>query len=260
MIFAASLAASGIALPRPAQGAELIAFYLASWGGLPAALVKLSLGQTDSAYSDKIQIATVGVPRWFSHFRGGAKAEGVLSEGGAAMPERYDALYDLRKRHDSRISLRFTGAEGGTLAERGPDDTTRKPPLAARLRRNVIDPVSAFAAIRHRLAIDSAKKGERFTVPVYDGARRFDVAVLVEAVGGTADVIRLHLELRPIAGFKGETSEDGDPDDAPRPVEVTLTDDSRLLPLSLEVSVAWLPLVVRFEHLCGSMAQCTETN
>ena len=62
--------------------------------------------------------------------------------------------------------------------------------------------------------------------------------------------------LSPIAGFKGETSDDGDPENAPRPVEVAISDDARLLPLSMRVSVAYLPLVVELTRPCDSGAAC----
>ena len=69
--------------------------------------------------------------------------------------------------------------------------------------------------------------------------------------------LHLRLTLSPIAGFKGETSDDGDPDNAPRPVDLMITDDARLLPLSIEVSVAYLPLVVELAKSCDSASACS---
>ena len=74
----------------------------------------------------------------------------------------------------------------------------------------------------------------------------------------TDEFVGVALTLRPIAGFKGETSEDGDPDNAPRPVALTLTDDARLLPLSLTVRVFFMPLSVRLDHLCSKSAPCPD--
>ena len=67
---------------------------------------------------------------------------------------------------------------------------------------------------------------------------------------------RVELTLRPIAGFKGETSEDGDPDSAPRKVDLLVTDDARVMPLSITVPIFYMPLVVLFEHLCPSAETC----
>ena len=65
------------------------------------------------------------------------------------------------------------------------------------------------------------------------------------------------MNLRPIAGFKGELSDDGDPDDATRPVALTLTDDTRLPPLSMSVQVFYLPLVVRLDRVCPGAKNCS---
>ena len=70
-------------------------------------------------------------------------------------------------------------------------------------------------------------------------------------------VLRAELTLRAIAGFKGETSEDGDPDDAPRKVELSV-DEARKVPLSITVPVFSLPLVVQFQRLCAAPDPCTE--
>jgi Protein of unknown function (DUF3108) len=253
---AGALLAMSIVLAGAAQADEVVAFYRASWAGLPAAEMRLALGHGASEYRDEIHIETKGLARLFTKFRGGAVAEGRFAEDGAAAPSRYDALYDLRKRHDSRISMRFVGTHGAVIAERTPADTSRKPPLAETYRRNVADPLSALAAIRHTLKVKRPQPGGHFAVPVYDGARRFDVGVAVVSVGGDDNVVQLKLTLQPIAGFKGGSSEDGDPDDAPRPVDVTLTNDADLVPLSIRVSIAYLPLVVRFQHRCETFATC----
>jgi hypothetical protein len=149
--------------------------------------------------------------------------------------------------------MRFIGHDGAVIAERDATDTSRRPALPDRYRRDVVDPISALAAIRHALLHHPPRD---FTVPVYDGARRFEVLVHVVSAGGKEPTIRLLLTLRPIAGFKGETSDEGDPDDAPRPVEAVFTDDANLLPISMRVTVWYLPLVVRFDHFCKSFDSC----
>jgi hypothetical protein len=70
-------------------------------------------------------------------------------------------------------------------------------------------------------------------------------------------VLRIELNLRPIAGFKGESSDDGDPDNAPRPVALTMTDDARLLPVSIAVRVFYLPLVVQLDRVCPAAKSCS---
>ena len=239
-----------------AEAEELAAFYRATWAGLPAAEIRLGLGDTPSDYRDEIRIETQGLPRLFTKFRAEVRGEGRLGENGTAAPARYDARYDLRKRRDQHLSLRFVEREGAVIAERTAEDTSRKPPLPEAHRRDVLDPIAALAFIRQELRMKPPKPGHTFTIHVFDDARRFDVVVRVVSVGGEEDTIRLRLMLKPIAGFKGETSEDGDPDSAPRPVDLTLSNDARLLPLSLKVSIAFLPASLWLDHVCASFATC----
>jgi len=244
------------AMPGRAGGEEIVAAYSAYWAGLPAAQIRLKLRDGGAGYHDEIQIATQGLPYLFTRFRAAASAEGQRTADRSAVPSFYLADYDLRKRRDRRVSMQFVQRFGTTFAERGSDDTSRKPPLAEAFRKNAVDPLSALERIRE--ALRGAKPGRSFAIPVYDGARRFDiVGEILPKKDSTDGTLRAQLVLRPIAGFKGETSEDGDPDDAPRKVELTVTDDTKLIPLSIRVPVFFMPLVIRFEHFCASSAPCS---
>lgn len=251
IVLAAAVAAG------PAAADETVANYSAYWAGLPAANIRLTLSDGGAGYHDEIEITTLGLPHLLSRFRATASAEGRLAADRTPEPSRYLAAYDLRKRHDSRVSMLFVRRSGATVAERGPDDTSRKPPLPEGFRKNSVDPLSALERIRE--ALRTARPGSRFTIPVYDGARRFDIVGEILPRNKPADgTLRAELTLRPIAGFRGETSEDGDPDDAPRKVGLTVTDDARQLPLSITVPVFFMPLVIRFEGLCPTARSCSK--
>jgi Protein of unknown function (DUF3108) len=241
---------------RPVTAEDVVAVYSAFWAGLPAAQIRLVLRDIGPGYRDEIEISTLGLPHLFTRFRASAIAEGGRDATRAAEPSRYLALYDLRKRHDRRVSMQFVNRGGTTIAERGSDDTSRKPPLAEAFRKNAVDPLSALERIRASLR--APRPNGSFTIPVYDGARRFDiVGQILPRKNPTDGELRAELWLRPIAGFKGETSEDGDPDDAPRKVELTVTDDARLVPLSIKVRVFFMPLVVQFQRLCAPPDACS---
>lgn len=245
-----------------ARAEEIVAVYNAYWAGLPAAQIRLTLHDGAGAYEDAIEIRSQGLPRLVTHFRGTANAAGQLVPGHPAEPTHFQALYDLRKRRNSRISMRYITRDSVRLAERDALDTSRKPPLAEIFRRDAVDPMTAVERLRQAIAAVSDPGGaanRRFSIPVYDGVRRFDVVgEILPKREQTEGLLRVALNLHPIAGFKGESSDDGDPDDAPRPVALTLTDDSRLLPLSLTVRVFFLPLLVQLDHLCTQSAPCPE--
>jgi hypothetical protein len=250
------------ALTRPAHADEIAALYQAYWAGMPAGEIRLTLRDDPGAYRNEIAIRSQGLPRLVTRFRGTAASAGRLAAERLPEPLRYDAVYDLRKGRDRRLSMRFAApgglgptdlSRGGLIADRGPEDTSRKPPLAEIYRRNVLDPLSALTAIR-----DALRRGNRgtFTVPVYDGARRFDVIARILSKRGADPWLQLELTLSPIAGFKGETSEDGDPDSAPRPVALTMSDDQRLMPLAMSVQLYYLPLVVELTRWCAAATPC----
>jgi hypothetical protein len=256
---------AGSVAAAPSQSAIIAAgpvlHYAAEWAGLPAAQIDVALSGAGTHYRDEIDIHTEGLPRWFTHFSGDASSEGELAADGGTLPQRYDALYNLRKRHDKRAALRVVEQDGTRLTIRAPEDTSTKPILDEKYRRDVLDPISALEAIRHYLETHPHTVGGAFTVPVFDGARRFDVVgriVPPEAEPEDGPVVQLLLSLRPIAGFKGETSEDGDPDSAPRDVDLRLTDDAKLLPLYMRVHIAFLPLVVRYERSCPKIGACQD--
>src|SRR5260370_26973477 len=104
--------------------------------------------------------------------------------------------------------MEFAPRAGALVAERGVGDTSKKPPLAEAYRTNVLDPLSALAAIRHEL-----RHGNRgsFTIPVYDGMPRFDVIVRVRPKEARDTALHLPLTLAPIAPFNGETNHDPAP-------------------------------------------------
>ena len=252
MLLRAALMWAVAAAAHGAHADETAALYRANWAGLPAGEIRLTLRDDPAAYRGEIVIRTEGLPRLLTRFRASAVSEGRLAAALLPAPTRYDAVYDLRKRRDRRLSMQFAPRGGSVVAERGPEDTSKKPPLAEEFRSNVLDPLSALAAIR-----DALRRGERgaFTLPVYDGARRFDVLVRVGPKRAGDAVLHLALILSPIAGFKGG-GEDGDPDDAPRPVLLTISDDQRLMPLSMSVSLGYLPLVVELSGWCSAAAPC----
>ena len=210
------LVAALLSIAASARADDIVAVYAAYWAGLPAGEIRLKLHDAAAAYRDEIEIRTIGLPALLSKFRATALTEGRLAADRPAEPSHYDATYDLRKRRDRRISMHFVPRGGAVIAERGPDDTSGKPPLPEKFRSNSVDPLSAFERVRGALRAPRRSADNSFTIPVYDGARRFDIlGHILPKKDASEGTLRAELTLRPIAGFKGETSEDGDPDSAP---------------------------------------------
>jgi Protein of unknown function (DUF3108) len=236
-----------------ARADDVSALYSASWAGMPAAQIRLSLHDGDGRYRDEIAIGSEGLSWLVTHFHGVATSNGTLAANGAPAPVAYNSDYDLHKRKNRELRMNFVARDGAVFAERGAGDTSRKPELKEQFRRNVIDPLSVITVIRAAI-----RRGETaFTIPVYDGARRFNAEIRVLPRDPHDPGIHLALMLRAIAGFKGESSDDGDPDDAPRPASLTLSDDGKLTPLSMTVKIWFLPLTATLERLCAAGDPCT---
>lgn len=234
----------------PARADDAILLYRATWGGLPAAHIRVVAHVTGDAYRAEMEIASEGLPQLVTHFRATAIVGGRLGTGKSPLPTQFAANYDLRKRKDGKLRIDFVTRGATVVAERGAEDTGHQKLLAEEFRRNVIDPLSTIIAIQA-----AVRRGEgAFTVPTYDGTRRFDTAGRVLPRDPRDPGIHLAITLKAIAGFKGGS--DGDPDDAPRPVSLTLSDDARLLPLAMSVPIWFLPLDVLLVRSCEPNAPC----
>jgi Protein of unknown function (DUF3108) len=249
--------AGGILSGTSARADALIAYYRGTLAMLPAANLVMSFGGSDSAYRDEIHIETVGLVRWITHFHAVSHAEGRFADGGV-QPAHYSALYDLHRHRDNQVGLDFVARDGEVIAERNAEDNSHKPPLDEIYRRGVLDPLSALAAIREHLRTNEPKGDDRFTVQIYDDIHRITINVVVVSVGGKDDVVTLRMEFIPVAGFWTRPDASGDRESAPRQVDMTLTHDARLLPLSFATTASGLPVTISLDHLCADLATCGE--
>lgn len=247
--------ALSLVVGAPLAAAETLNLrYEARWAGLPAADVAYSLAMQQTGFEARMRMQTRGLAWLFSKFQGRATATGAVA-GGRLLPAGYEAVYDLRKRKDKRIEIRYRGAPDARVAYRGAGDTTDHPEIEQTYRENVIDPLTAFAAIRQAVRSGAVQRAGRFRLPVYDDQRRFDVEGAVTGrerlrLGGRAvDATRIDMLLRPIAGFHATGAED--PEDTPRPVVLYLSDDERAIPLRAEVRIAFLTAVIGLTADCG---------
>jgi hypothetical protein len=251
---------AGLLVSLPAAAEPETLRYVATWAGLPAGEVHLQLAEGTDAFRSQIDISTEGLPRWLTRFRARGISEGAVPVSGLATPVRYDAAYDLRSRKGKRISMRFVGNGSGTVAERGPEDSSQKYLLPPALLTDVVDPLAALMRMREALRTGLAGHG-KFAIPVFDGKRRFDVEERAltretDRIGDKAmPVLHLSLLLHPIAGFKGDDGEPN-PDPKPRGMDLLFSDDGSFIPLRMEVSVAWLTMVVELAQRCSAAAPC----
>lgn len=260
--FVAALAASVLVFQSGlAQAAELRLGYEVRWAGLSAAAVTLGIDQDAARYSASAEVATSGVVRALTRFSAAAHSHGPAPAASSPVDGAgYEARYKLRgnERRTLFVQARVGAA---TLARRLEGDTSKRAELDDRFRRDAFDPIAALVALRTRLRDGSLAEGARFSIPVYDGRRRFDVDGVVPKVtriawqGESVAVRVIDLVLRPRAGFSGaELDGEDDPEDVERPARLTIGADAQALPYAFEASAAGLPLTVRLDSMCSGGA------
>lgn len=253
LIYRVSLSILFLGIATAASAEPLSLRYSATWGGGTAAKIRLYLDDSNGAFSNRLDIETVGLARLLSGFRARATSAGQTDLNDIT-PLAYDAVYDSHKKRDKRINVYFVQNGDGSLAEEGPENSSTDPLIPAQFRRDVIDPLSCITAIRKLIQERGIRRDTGFTLAVYDGKRRFDVDGTVTSVGpvrwgrSKVETLTLRLMLRPVAGFDGESDGDYRPDANTREVFVTVTNDSRAIPLRMSVAIAYVPAVILLDH------------
>jgi hypothetical protein len=241
--------AAALTFAKTAAAEPLSLRYSATWGGGAAAEIRLLLDEQDGTFHNQLDIETVGLARLLSGFRARVSSAGENAVDDVA-PRVYDASYDSHRKRDKRINVYFVPQPDGSIAEEGPENTSKDPLIAAEFRRDVIDPLTTITAVRRLVREGGLDRDRGFTLAVYDGKRRFDVegsVAAVERIRWGKDMIEtlaLRMILRPIAGFDGESDDGYKPDANTREIHVNITNNARAIPLKLSVPIAFVPAVV----------------
>jgi hypothetical protein len=187
------------------------------WGGLKAADILLSIDDEQgqhgrSDWNGQLQIHTAGIIRLLTGLNAEARGHGHF-DSPPAVSETYLQHVSSNK-SDRTVSVAFAGEPplGARLKDletyadpkKAARDAENVPDLPEDQRRNTIDPIAAVLNIGRR-----AVAGEtRFTLPVYDGRRRFDLVVEVKGPashrfdGRQVPTIDAVAVVHPIGGFK----------------------------------------------------------
>lgn len=242
----------GGASPPPQPDVSLL--YRSHWGGFHTADMVVSARRDGTTYRLVLTFQARGLANLFLGL--GLRAESMGRDGAMIAPWDY-GYYAHTPKEETRVILVFdaeTGLGRRTIAEKrslpgGGWTPLDDEPLPSGLRSGVLDPLSAFLALGDRARAAVAAGGRTFTVQVFDGRRRYDLAAEVTQGNPT---VRLRVAVRPVAGFSRRhlrmwrgTS-----------FEVTL--DERLwLPTHIAGNVAGPSLVIRAIRACPPSAGCT---
>jgi len=253
---ALALAAS---LTRAAEEAPLDLRYALHWAGFQIATVKLQHTVAPAGYDAKVVIETVGLVEQLVRYRARTLANGELGPDGRLQPVAFSTQYRSRKK-DRRASVTFDPASGDVvdvaITKRGKPDQSKVPEA---LRKDVVDPLTAFLHIRQHVA---ERPAAPFVAQVFDGRRRYELAARVtgrertRVAGRDRAVVRLALTLTFVAGSNPDDLEDVGVDDDRLELELLLSDDERRLPLAMTMLNGIFAARVELLEDCSSEAGC----
>lgn len=174
-------------LALPAAAAEMR--YEVFWGGFRAAEARLSQSENGA----ELTARATGLVDRFATF--------------ALEAERHAGQFRTHSRGrswESLLAVDFAGVPRTVIDEirRAEPEKEPRPPVPEVMKAGTVDPLTALVSGSRRI-LDS-RPGERFSIPVFDGRNRYDVAVTVEAAA------RARAEIVPLAGFRRKSRDTWD--------------------------------------------------
>ena len=236
--------------------------YRFTWAGVPIADLQVRHATNRTIYQTEVAIRTIGLADQLLGHRSSAHATGRYEERDGFSASRFrSASSSYRK--SRRVLVRFDRETGDVLEldliRRGEPDRSKVP---EELQKGVVDPLTAFLQMRHRLA--TAGHLEGYTAAVFDGRRRFGAQARVtgrhraEVAGQNRPVIELEIELTWIAGANEDEVDEAEAAGENRlRVRLLLSDDARLIPLQLSTMDSLLTATAEIMPECLAPPGCT---
>lgn len=195
------------ALAGPAGAASVRVAYALSLGGLPLGSADMVATVDGAAYTLNLQARLTGLAGMLTSGKGAASAS-----GSAASAQPAPAAFNVFSQTSSERRTVRVGFAGGAASavevapplEERPDRVPVLPPH----KRGVVDPLSAvLMPVAGRGELTDPENCNR-TVPVFDGASRFDVILSyaetrqVEKPGYSGPVLVCNVRYRPVSGHR----------------------------------------------------------
>lgn len=258
-----------VAMGQAAPAPDILLRYAAYWGGLHAADVTLALRQDDERYDVVMEVAGRGLIGWLVDLSTAGHSRGSLLAETTPRPLLY-RYYQRDGDDESVVEIEFDPATGrGHSQERTRDAALRGRPdgwevepqdgVPATLRTGVFDPLSLVPLLRDALprALEDGRRS--LAIPVFDGKRRFDVAVRLkgegrhELAGRDVETLDIEATIEPVAGFSRRKAESW------RGTTATIRLDRRhLMPLRIQLD-GTVATVIRAVDVCVAANGCAFT-
>ena len=214
--------------------------YRVDWNGITIGRINFTCEELAGRYRMMIDTKTSGVARIFSSEAAVATAEGIVTDDGQYIPQRFESR--PIKADDTRPHTVLTYDETGKLLTRTrtpDDDPAWRPPVSFETAAGSIDPASAGLAMRKRVHDHMAQNMRESTVRTYEGARLADMMVKVvsrahlEYMDRSHDAINTVVTRTPLEGYTPKERKkfaEGDP-----VIHLYFSADAKMLPVKATV-------------------------
>lgn len=232
--------------------------YECTLSGLLVGTLGIEAHQTSSQYTLTSDISTAGIAKLFVKHTSHTTAQG---EGNHFTYPRitYESHYQTRKK---KKYVHMTFAKN-TITEETlipPDNRATRPAVDDDLKDNAVDPLTLLLRMREAVAKAMAAGQSSFTINYYDGRRltRLDFTLLGHQSIRYQDtktlVVAVDVKRSYIAGFTQSELDDYDPKEPP--LHIYFSDDAKLIPIKLEISLWMGTLTANLVKECGNGESC----
>jgi hypothetical protein len=206
-VIAAMALHPGWTLAAPAQTASVRVTYGLWLGGLPLGSADMVTAVDGAAYTLNLQARLTGLAGMITGGKGAASASGSAASGQPA-PSSFNVLSQTSS--DRRtVRVGFSGGAANAVEIAPPlEERPDRVPVLPLHKRGVVDPLSAVLMPMARRGELTDPENCNRTVPVFDGASRFDVILSyaetrqVEKPGYSGPVLVCNVRYRPVSGHR----------------------------------------------------------
>jgi hypothetical protein len=240
ILLAGLVTAPAAAEVPPLAPLTIKAKYIVEWNGITIGRINFTSEEIAGRYRMIVDTKTRGIARLFSDEASVATAEGIITEEGKYIPQRFESR--PMKANDKRPHTILIYDETGKLASRQrfpDDDPAWRPPVSFDEAIGSIDPASAGLAMRCLVHKHMAQEIRESILRTYEGARLADMKVKVisrarvEYQGEYHNAINTVVTRQPIAGYTPKEKKkfaEGDPI-----IHLYFSADAKMLPVKVTV-------------------------
>ncbi len=199
-----------LALTLPSQAETITAKYVADWNAMQVGEMTVLVDENASNYNYQILLESSGLVKTFTKYRSENTSKGKIVNG-KPQPENYLTEWWRKKKEHQQINIVYKDGgkkveETATPAEKRP----KRPLVESKYKDNTLDTVSSALWARkeiERRVRSGAVYPDKFTMPVFDGRRRFDVDITINGYkkkkyeGKTQEMLEVVFFRTPVSGF-----------------------------------------------------------